>query len=550
MSSQFIMGTDDFREIREQKKYYVDKTLLIKDFLEYGDKVTLITRPRRFGKTLNMTMLREFFDITKDSHDIFKGLSVMETEYASQINTRPVIFISLRECKANTADLLLYKIKNLMLNEYDKYYKILKGNVDETLLVYRKFFVLYEKLFADKIENQFLEPSLALLEEVLNEYYKIKPIVLIDEYDQPVLSSYENGYRDELKTFFSGFYSLALKGQECLYKAALTGVQRVAKEGIFSGLNNVSVYTVADGKYSGYFGFTADETEALLKVSDLKLDDAVKQMYDGYIFGRTEIYNPWSIVSYAVRRELKRYWINTGENAVIKNIIRDADSMFNKDFDELVSSGSVEVAVNLESSLMELKNHESVWGLLLSAGYLTIAKQIDIDRLRLRIPNDEVKGAFRGIIAELINIPHNSLLKMFDCLSKDDIDSFIPVYREILLKYLSSYDVVENSYHMLFLGMSISVSGLYEIRSNIESGHGRSDILMKSLSKERKHIIIEFKKAKKGESLEKLKDKALQQIKDNQYYAGLNGSVLCIGIAHDKKNCTITHEIVVCSNKF
>jgi hypothetical protein len=166
--------------------------------------------------------------------------------------------------------------------------------------------------------------------------------------------------------------------------------------------------------------------------------------------------------------------------------------------------------------------------------------------MRLRIPNDEVKGAFKGIIAELINIPHNSLLKMFDCLSKDDIDSFIPIYREILLKYLSCYDVVENSYHMLFLGMCISVSDLYEIRSNIEAGHGRSDILMKSRVEKRRHIIIEFKKAKKGEGLDKLKEKALQQIKANKYYTGLTGSVLCVGVAHDKKNCDITHEIIRC----
>ena len=540
------IGSDNFRVIREQGKYYIDKTLMVKDFIEFGEEVTLITRPRRFGKTLNMTMLREFFDITKDSRDIFEGLDIMDTEYALQINSRPVIYISLKDCKADTAGSLLFKIKELVLKEYSKYHRVFKGNADETDTISRRFFALYEKLFSDKIERQFLEISLSLLEEVLTEYYKITPVVLIDEYDQPIVSSYEFGYHDELKTFFSGLYGSALKGQDCLHQALLTGIQRVVKESIFSQLNNVRTYTVVSNYYSNYFGFTEEETEKLLADYDLTLNEDVKQQYNGYLFGRTEVYNPWSILNYARDNELNSYWINTSTNALIRESLNNADKLFKKNFDELIINGEVRVRANLECSIAELKSNEALWGLFINAGYATVTGKFGSVIYRIRIPNGEVREEFMSIIAEQANISVVGLQEMFQCLFERDTDSFMKIYSELVITCTSHFDAQENAYHMLFLGMCISLNKLYKITSNIEAGHGRSDICMESLTNGRPHIIIEFKQ---GEDIEKLKSEALQQILDRKYYNGLNGEVLCIGIAHNKKKCSLAYKYLDITHK-
>lgn len=540
------MGIDNFRKIREQDNYFVDKTLMIKDFIEFNDEVTLITRPRRFGKTLNMTMVREFFDITKDSKEIFNELAIMETEYANLINSRPVIYFSFKDCKANTTADLLFLIAQEVRTEYGRYNKIMKDKLNDEDDVYFDFMETVKELRNKTIDSNILKLSIKVLERAVANYYNNNPILLVDEYDQPILSGHEYHYHDELKTFFSVFYGSALKGQDCLHQALLTGVQRVAKEGIFSGLNNVKVYTVTDERYSPHFGFTEEETETLLKSVDLELDESVKQMYDGYIMGKTEVYNPWSIISYAISKELRNYWINTSNNLLIKESINEADSLFRQDFDELIKNEIVSVSANLESSFSELKNNTSLWGLLINAGYATVTEKINASTVKVRIPNDEVKNEFLEIIAESAHVSSNDLRIMFDCLAESNITEFLSIYRKIILDYVSFHDVTENSYHMLFLGMCISANKLYKISSNIERGYGKPDILMESRFNNRPHIIIEFKKAGKDEKLEKLKDTALQQIVENQYYNGLIGEVLCLGIAHDVKRCEIAHKIIVC----
>jgi hypothetical protein len=489
---------------------------MIKDFIEFGDEVTLITRPRRFGKTLNMTMLREFFDITKNSKEIFDGLAIMETEYANQINSRPVIYLSFKDCKADTADSLLFKIQNLMLNEYDKYYRVLKGNVDETVMVYRKFFALYEKFFNDKADINSIEISLIALEQAVAEYYNIKPVVLIDEYDQPILSSYEYNYHDKLKSFFSVLYGSALKGQEHLYKALLTGIQRVAKEGIFSGLNNIRVYTVVAKRYSKYFGFTSEETEILLKSFGIELTEDVKKKYDGYIMGKTEIYNPWSMICYATDGKLHNYWINTSDNFLIKNSLKNADKSFKLELDNMIIRNGIEVYAKLDSSIIELNRNDALWGLFINAGYATVIEQISENLMKVRIPNEEVKTEIEKFIAEIASIKENRLYEMFKYLIAKDIEKFKEIYQSLVLDYTSYNDSRENAYHMLLLGMTFSIEHLYRISSNIEAGHGRPYIRMESKIKDNTHIIVEFKKCRESDDIENLKDEALQQIIDNQ----------------------------------
>jgi len=267
----------------------------------------------------------------------------------------------------------------------------------------------------------------------------------------------------------------------------------------------------------------------------------VKQKYDGYLFGKTEMYNPWSLLHYADTGKLKNYWINTSTNYLIRKSIAEAGGLFRKSFDKLISEGTAKVAANLECSFVELKHGDTLWGLLINSGYLTILENSDELFLNVRIPNGEVRSEFASIVADQANVQSLDLYKMFQCLFDLDMDGFMEVYRELVISCTSYHDAKENAYHMLFLGMCISLNDLYKITSNIESGHGRSDITMESLSAGRPHIVIEFKQ---GEAVDELKEKALQQILDNRYFSGLCGDTLCIGIAHDKKRCSIAHKTV------
>jgi hypothetical protein len=488
-----------------------------------------------------MTMLREFFDITKDSKVIFDGLAIMGTKYREQINSRPVIYFSFKDCKANTADELIAKVSAIVSKEYNKYYRILKGNVDETEYQFYRFFTFYEKLINDQADIVGLEMSIGLLERVLYDYYKVKPIVLIDEYDQPLISSYEHGYKEQLGIFFSGFFGAALKGQDSLYQAMLTGIQRVVKESIFSQLNNVRVYTVVDKYYSAYFGFNATETEELLAYYDLMLDESVRQKYDGYLFYQTEMYNPWSVLNYADTGQLENFWINTSTNFLVRKSIAEAGDYFLKFFDRLIVDDVAEVSADLSCSFLELKHNDPLWGLLINAGYITVVERINELFVKVCIPNGEVRSEFLKIVADRANVQSMDLQKMFQYLFNKDIDGFIDIYRELVICCTSYFDIKENAYHMLFLGMCISLNGLYKVTSNVEAGHGRSDIRLEALAEGRPHIIIEFKL---GENLDILKEEALGQILDKEYYAGLKGEVLCVGIAHSGKRCEVAYRVL------
>ncbi|MCL1810207.1 MAG: AAA family ATPase, partial [Clostridiales bacterium] len=452
------IGIDSFREIREADMYYVDKTLIIRDFIQFFDKAALVTRPRRFGKTLNMTTIREFFDITAESKAIFEGLAIMGTQYAEQINSRPVLFFSFKDCKAVTAEEMLFQIAKVVSKEYVKYNAAFKGKMDMENDYYFTFNMIYEKLRNRNIEKSFLATSIEELIQTVHEHYKIKPIVLIDEYDQPIMSSVEHGYHGELKDFFAGFYGGALKGQDSLHRALLTGIQRIAKESIFSQLNNLTVYTVTDEPYSQHFGLTAGETSGLLSHYGLDLNDDVKQMYDGYLFGSTDVYNPWSVLNYAKTGALENYWIKTSANFLVHKSISEAGGLFRKSFDKLVAEGSAAVDADLTCSFLELRHRRTLWGLLINAGYLTVAEKLPgRPKVTVRIPNGEVRSEFVGIVADSANVDGNDLAEMFQCLFDRDMEGFLDVYQEIVLSCTSYFDAKENAYHMLFLGMCISL---------------------------------------------------------------------------------------------
>lgn len=535
------IGNDDFAEIRRNHCYYVDKTLMVREFIEMADKVALIARPRRFGKTLNMSMLREFFDITADSRDIFEGLEIMQTEYARFLNSKPVIYLTFKDCKARTAQDLFALLKREVYREYLRYEKLLKTHWIEDSYEKKDFYAMIENLRSFSSPAVSFVSALRNLTDVVKDFYQEAPILLIDEYDQPIMSSYEYGYHEEVGAFFSNFYGSAMKGNAALGQALLTGVQRVAKESIFSQFNNPQVYTVADRQYAEYFGLNEEETRELLAYYGLDLSEDVKKMYDGYCIGGIHMYNPWSIINYAKKKRLDNYWVKTSANFLVKEALKAADRNFWKTFDDLIAGKERRVFITLDTSFAERASLYSLWGLLVNAGYLTVIKWENAETSVVKIPNGEVMSEFQMLLSEISGVDRMDLQQMFSCLLKKDMERFLELYQEIVISCTSYMDARENAYHMLFLGMCITLRGAYEVTSNLEAGYGRSDITLKACSPEGLHVIFEFKQ---GEDLDRLKESALNQILEQKYYTGLSGEVLCVGLAHDKKRCSIAYKIL------
>jgi len=545
------LGKDDFRKVRESRteSYYVDKSLLIRDFLQGEKEVTLITRPRRFGKTLNMTMLRDFLDINQKSDDIFSGLAIMDTKYATDINTIPVVYLSLKNCTGKNVETMEAAVAEEMRREYKRHAKYLNV-VDKKDMDYSRYFKTLS-IFEDEQEGEernkhiqknlvFVQHSLFYLTEALHSFYGIRPIVLIDEYDNPIIDAHQLGFRESFTNFYATFLTVALKGNPHLGQAMLTGIQRVAKESIFSKLNNPVVCNVMNKSYASYFGLTEEETSTLLNYYDLELNDEVKAYYDGYSFAGIDIYNPWSILNYASEKILKPYWLKTSTNALITESVLEANQSFHRNFKKLIEHGEANVNLNLEASFAELPQTNTLWGLFVNAGYLTVTNvDYELERFTVRIPNKEIISEFKKIVSAHTKLSSEMLQEMLVALTNGEMDDFFEIYQQLVLECTSYYDAKENAYHMLFLGMVIHLRDLYHITSNIESGHGRSDLILESKRTSHPHLIIEFKQ---GENVEKLKHEALEQIKRNKYYTGLTGDGLLIGLAHDKKRCELVYE--------
>ena len=534
------IGTNSFSKLVTNDYYFVDKTLMIKEFLERKSTVTLITRPRRFGKTINMSMMAEFFDITKDSKEIFKGTKIMETPYASEINQYPTIFISFADAKRDKIT-VVSTIKDQILKEWDRF-----NYVFDNLTKYEqnKHDIL-EKVLMNYLDGSLtgIDKALSFLMERLQNYYHKEVMLFIDEYDTPFVEAHINGFYEEIRGGLAGLLHSSLKTSTSSNYAMLTGIQRVARENIFSDLNNLDVYTVIDNDYSEYFGFTTEETKKLLEYYDLELDEEVKEMYDGYKMGNTEIYNPWSILNYARRKVLVPYWVNTSANTMIKQAITKANYDFKEEYEKLITNNYLETTVNLQTSFYEVANTPNLWGLFVSAGYLTVDEIIDIEDnyYRIRIPNNEVKTEFKNLTEYYLSLNDGQLSKLARFLINEQLDEFSKEYQNILM--LPSYHDLnnENSYHMMMLGMCICLSNNYYVISNREEGKGRCDILIQAHDEKRTSFIIEFKYLKEEkkniqEELNKLSNEAIQQIKDRRYDYDLKGKVIYIGLAHHGKD--------------
>ena len=540
MRKAIPVGVVDYETLKNQNYFFIDKSMMIYDFLMRKSTVTLITRPRRFGKTINMSMMSSFFDITKDSKEIFKDTKIVETEYISEMNQYPTIFISFANAKNDKWN-VVKEIKLQLRKEYDRYAHVFEQKM--TVFEQNEYESLVQGLMTknDGILDNIID-ALSFLMERLEKYYHKKVMVFIDEYDTPFIEAHVGGYYEELRGGLSSLLHNALKTSTSLHYAMMTGIQRVAKENIFSDLNNLVVCTVKDPEYSQYFGFTEEETKQTLEYYDLSLNDEVKSMYDGYHFGEHDIYNPWSILNYASRKVLEPYWVNTSSNTMIKKAISSSDEAFERGYEELIRNGKLETTVKMDTSFFEVNNTENLWGLLVNAGYLTLHKTISIqDSLYIiKIPNQEVQLEFRKLTAYHLKATETDLTVLFNSLKCCRKEDFEDRYRKILLTLPSYHDLKdENSYHMMLLGMCAWLSNEYEVISNREVGKGRCDIILKS-KKSQISYILEFKYTNDSSvDLKQLAKSAIDQIDSRRYDSELSGTVIHIGLAHYQKNVEI-----------
>jgi hypothetical protein len=516
------IGISDFKELIENDYYFVDTTQLIGDIFREAAKIALITRPRRFGKTLNMSMLHYFYDNRLNTSKLFSGLNISkDKEMMQQLNAYPTIFITFKDIKDLHWETAEMKIKNMLSSLFDDFadviVPVLKSDVEKRV---------YQNIINREANIADYQEALKNLTEYLYRAYNKPVLILIDEYDVPIQSGWSNDYYDKIIDFMRGFLSGALKDNSYLFKAVLTGIYRVAKESIFSGLNNLIVYTIFKRKYAEYFGFTEEETEKLCqsvcKQQDEILKENLKSWYNGYYFSGLTIYNPWSVINYLYEKELKPYWINTSSNDLIIQLIEEniqIDETFRQDIETLIAGESVQQTIDDSSALRDLQTRpDSIWTLFLFSGYLKAQTQ-ELKKgkyhCELKIPNEEVLIFFQDTVFYWIEKAGRRILtSIVEPLVKGDGQNFCEKLKSYVSNTLSYFDIKgepENTYHMILLGMFAHLTEDYWIKSNRESGLGRYDILLKAKDKKNYSTVIEIKS-----NPSKIKE-AMDQIDNKEY---------------------------------
>ena len=548
------VGIEDFERIINEDYYYVDKTMLIEKLLINRTPVTLFTRPRRFGKTLNMSMLKYFFDVKdkEENKKLFENLKIYDSEYMSEQGKYPVIFISLKDLKEDTWGECLESIKDIMYKIFNEY-----NFLREKLNVVEKR--QFDKIWEITGNERNFKTSLLDLSNYLNKYYGEKVIILIDEYDAPIINAFDKGYYNEAINFFQTFYSSALKTNNSLKYGILTGITRIIKEGIFSGLNNLYVNTILSKDYSEYFGLLESEVIEMLEYFDMKYKiEEVREWYDGYIFGESEVYNPWSIVNYVREKEIKAYWANVSGNALLENMIDNAGESVYDDLKRFTDGESIEKYISDGTTIKSLlNNNDEIWQLLLYSGYLTKdekQKEIDVtseytDVYNLRIPNKEIRKYFGNMFLNRFfgtEVKTNTLIK---ALENGDIKKFEKTLGEIMINMLSHFDLdkeMEKIYQVFMIGLVGFLMGKYEIISNDESGYGRYDLAMIPIKSNEKAYLMEFKISKTKKEMEEKAQKALKQIDEKKYDTKLKArgikNILKIGVAFYGKEVKVVFK--------
>ena len=554
------VGIDNFEMLITRGYYFLDKTLLIKELLDKKGAVNLFTRPRRFGKTLNMSMLQYFFEDAKndkgeklDNSYLFEGLKIMDMgeNYLSHMGQYPVINLTLKGGKQPDFELAYVMLKRQIANEYKRHMCILDGDILE------EDRQRYYNIMVEKADREAYIDALQFLSRCLEQYYGKKAIILIDEYDVPLENAYMCGFYDEMVAFIRSLFESALKTNGSLEFAVITGCLRISKESIFTGMNNLKIISILDEKYDEYFGFTDEEVKKICDEYQMPQKfDIIKNWYNGYLFGNANVYNPWSVIQFMddlqdnPNRLPKAYWANTSSNSIVRKLIDVADEDTKMEIEELIEGKTIEKPIHEDITYDEIyKTMDNLWNFMFFTGYFRkVGERLD-DRTKqiyveLTIPNEEVKYIFRtkvlGWFDEKVKARDRS--KLFNALIHLEVETVEEEIVDMLLETISFNDAYESFYHGFLAGILSGMKG-YIVKSNREGGTGRSDLFVKPVTRRKPAYVLEFKVAKKFNELDKAVDRALEQIEDKGYAKELEddgyATVYRYGIAFCGKDCVV-----------
>ena len=538
MSNNVGIGIQDFLELRENHKFYIDKTSFIKEWWESGDSVTLITRPRRFGKTLNMSMVEEFFSVNYAGRgDLFEGLSIWEEEkYRTLQGTYPVISLSFARIKETDFESTKKRIIEVLVSQFEKYAFLAES---DKLSENEKE---YMKRMAREMDAFEAGSSLHRLSEYLCRYYDKKVIILLDEYDTPMQEAYVNGFWEDMVAFTRSLFNSTFKTNPYMGRAIMTGITRVSKESVFSDLNNLKVVTTTSNEYATSFGFTEEEVFVALDAGGLGEEkENVKEWYDGFVFGEQEdIYNPWSILNFLDTGKYATYWANTSSNSLVGKLIREGDRDIKQSMEQLLKGEHLICPIDEQVVYNQLDNNEeAIWSLLVASGYLKILDYEDMGKVgrrpkyELALTNGEVRIMFEDMVSGWFGGQRGNYNRFISAMLTGDVDEMNDYMNEITCEIFSYFDTgkrvskkvqPERFYHGFVLGLLVDLKGRYLMTSNRESGFGRYDIMLEPVKPEGDDaIIIEFKvfNPRKEKSLEETLTSALTQIEEKQYEATL-----------------------------
>ena len=546
------VGVENFEDLRKNGYYFVDKTLFIKELLDMKGKVNLFTRPRRFGKTLNMSMLRYFFETGKaDNSELFQGLKIMDAgeKYLTHMGQYPVISISLKSMKQPVYEDAFYCLQEELAGEFKRHDELLSR------LPYEADREKYLRFIGRKAEPKEYLGSLKFLSECLFRFYGRKAVILIDEYDVPLENAYFSGFYDRMVSVIRALFESALKTNDYLEFAVVTGCLRISKESIFTGLNNLKIMSITSRSYAEHFGFTPGEVEQILK--DYELEDnleTVRQWYDGYQFGETEVYNPWSVINYVdscchnKNAFAKPYWSNTSSNSIVRNLVEHADISVKQEIESLIEGGTIIKPIHEDITYDDMDStQDNLWNFLFFTGYLKkIREEQDGETIRMEmaIPNSEVRYVYKNAVLRWFEekTDQKELSPLYDSILNGDPEKMAEILSENLMETISFYDYQESYYHGFLAGMLKNI-GNYIVQSNRESGNGRPDILLKYPSVRGKAVIIEIKISKTYQGMEEKCDEALRQIEEQKYEEALREEgyqdILKYGVAFYKKECMV-----------
>jgi len=554
------IGMDNFEKVIKEGCCYIDKTMLLKELLDLKGEVNLFTRPRRFGKTLNLSMLRYFFEDTGDAGRnaqnkmLFQGLKIMEAgkKYTDHMGIYPVMNLTLKSARQESYDMAYYMMRAEVASEFDRHRNIIERGKEQLT---QKEYEQYLDIADEKADERLFRGSLKLFCKCLKKITGKNTVILIDEYDVPLENAYFRGFYDKMVEFIRSLFESALKTNDCLQLAVVTGCLRISKESIFTGLNHLKIISILDQRYSEHFGFTETEVMRLMAYYGVESRfHTMKEWYDGYQFGNTEVYNPWSVINflYDLSADLnafpRPYWINTSSNDIIKEMIVRADRETKGQIEVLLGGGTLDIQVHEEVTYEDVHSRgENLWNFLYFTGYLTKETEYFKDKyifLKLRIPNAEVMTIYENTILNWTKerIEKQDFRALYRAMEDGDAKKMEEILNEQLFSTISFYESAENFYHGFLAGI-LSQSDNYLVKSNRESGDGRSDIMVKSPSLRGRAFLIEVKVSKGIDDLEADAERALRQISEKRYAEELQAEgyrkIDCYGISFYRKDCEV-----------